>query len=93
MAASCWIDTVGSVAGFCTTVSMLPQLHSIWRRKSARDVSLTMILVLASGIALWIVYGLGIHSRPIIVTNAVTLVVDLSVLALKLHYDGKAPGA
>jgi MtN3 and saliva related transmembrane protein len=91
MAAFCWIDTVGSVAGFCTTISMLPQLHSIWRRKSARDVSLTMILVLLFGIALWIAYGVGIHSPPIIVTNAVTLVVDLSVLALKLHYDGKAP--
>jgi len=91
MAASGWIDTVGSVAGFCTTVSMLPQLHSIWRRKSARDVSLTMILVLLLGIALWIVYGVGIGSPPIIVTNAVTLVVDLSVLALKLHYDLKVP--
>jgi MtN3 and saliva related transmembrane protein len=92
MAASYWIDTVGSVAGFCTTISMLPQLHSIWRRKSARDVSLTMLLTLLIGIALWLVYGFGIGSLPIIVTNAVTLVVDLSVLVLKLHHDRKAPG-
>jgi MtN3 and saliva related transmembrane protein len=89
MAAFDWINTVGSVAGFCTTISMLPQLHSIWRRKSARDVSLTMILVLIFGIALWIVYGLGIGSVPIIVTNGVSLMVDLSVLAIKLHYDRK----
>jgi MtN3 and saliva related transmembrane protein len=71
---------------------MLPQLHSIWRRKSARDVSLTMLLTLLIGIALWLVYGFGIGSLPIIVTNAVTLVVDLSVLVLKLHHDRKAPG-
>jgi uncharacterized protein with PQ loop repeat len=42
---------------------------------------------------MWIVYGLGIGSLPIIVTNGVSLVVDLSVLAIKLHYDGKAPGS
>jgi MtN3 and saliva related transmembrane protein len=48
-----------------------------------------MILVLIFGIALWIVYGLGIGSVPIIVTNGVSLMVDLSVLAIKLHYDRK----
>jgi MtN3 and saliva related transmembrane protein len=83
------MDAIGSVAAFCTTVSLLPQLFRVWRRKSASDISLAMFLLFSFGVACWLIYGLGIHSAPVTAANAVTLVLALAILTLKLRYDGK----
>jgi MtN3 and saliva related transmembrane protein len=86
------MDLVGSAAACCTTVSFLPQLIRVWRRKSARDISLTMFLLFSFGVACWLVYGIGIGSGPITAANAVTLALALAILALKLRYDRRASG-
>jgi len=82
-----WNTAIGAVAGFCTTCAMLPQIHSIWRRKSARDVSLGMFLIFGFGLLLWLIYGVSIRSAPVIATNGATLVLSLIILAMKLTYD------
>jgi len=80
-------EAIGSVAAFCTTVSFLPQLIHVWRRKSGSDISLWMFLLFSLGVFLWLVYGIGIGSFPIIAANAVTLALALAILALKIHYE------
>lgn len=80
-------DMIGLLAGFCTTVCLLPQLHSIWRRKSAHGVSQAMFLVMGLGAALWLTYGIAIRSMPVIVANSATLTLILAILTLKLRYD------
>jgi MtN3 and saliva related transmembrane protein len=84
------MDAIGSIAGFCTTISLLPQLIRVWRRKSATDISLIMFLLFSFGVVCWLVYGIGIGSRPIIAANTVTLVLALAILVLKLRYDRRA---
>jgi MtN3 and saliva related transmembrane protein len=83
------MNGIGSVAAVCTTLSFLPQLLRVWRRKSAQDISLSMFLLFSFGVACWLVYGIGLGSAPIIAANAVTLTLALAILALKLRYDGK----
>jgi MtN3 and saliva related transmembrane protein len=39
----------------------------------------------ASGVALWLVYGLIIENWPLILTNALTLAFALSILIMKIH--------
>ena len=83
-----WVlNSIGSTAAVCTTISFLPQLVRVWRRKSARDISLTMFLLFSFGVACWLIYGLGIGSGPIAAANAVTLALALAILTLKLRYD------
>ncbi len=86
------LDEIGSAAAVCTTLSFLPQLVRVWRRKSASDISLTMFLLFNLGLALWLVYGIGLGSFPIIAANAVTLALALTILALKIHYGRRAAG-
>jgi MtN3 and saliva related transmembrane protein len=83
------MNTIGSVAATCTTISFVPQLVRVWRRKSARDISLIMFLFFSFGVACWLVYGIGIGSGPITAANAITLALALAILVLKLRYDGK----
>ena len=86
------IEWIGTTAAFCTTLSFLPQLVRVWRRKSARDISLVMFLLFSFGLMCWIIYGVGIRSEPVIAANTVTLILTLAILALKFRYDRRAEG-
>jgi len=81
------LDSIGSLAAVCTTISFVPQLLRVWRRKSAADISLTMFLFFSFGVACWLVYGLGIGSAPITAANTATLTLALAILILKLRFD------
>lgn len=81
------VDLIGYFAAACTTLSFLPQLLRVLKLRSAREISLGMFLVFSLGTALWLTYGMSIHSWPVIVANAVTLVLSISILVLKLRYD------
>ena len=81
-----WVSLLGAVAGFCTTMSFLPQLLWAWRTRSTRDISLAMFAVLVTGIFLWLIYGLLIGDGPLIAANAVSLCLTGSILYLKLRH-------
>ena len=77
---------IGIVAGVLTATSMLPQLFKVIRKKEAEDVSLLMLVVLISGIALWIVYGVKRDDMPIIATNSFSLLLNLIMVFLRFRY-------
>ncbi len=79
-------NTIGFVAAILTTVSFLPQVFKVWQTRSAKDVSLGMYLLLSLGVALWLIYGVFIHSWPMILSNFVTLILAGTVLAMKLKF-------
>ena len=79
-------NLVGLMAGTCTTLSLLPQLIKTWKTKSTHDISIGMYVTLSIGLLLWVFYGVHIHSLPIIITNVVTLILALTVLALKIRH-------
>jgi len=78
---------IGSVAAVCTTGAFVPQVVRVWRLKSAQEISLATFSAFAVGTFVWLVYGLVIGSLPVILANAVTLVLALTIVLLKLNYD------
>jgi MtN3 and saliva related transmembrane protein len=76
---------VGLVAAFCTTVSYYPQLKKCWETGSAGDLSVKMFLILATGVALWVVYGFLKSDLVIILANATSLILLLGILFFKLR--------
>lgn len=80
------VEAVGLAAGILTTAAFAPQALKAWRTRRTRDLSLGMYLALAAGVALWLVYGLLIGSLSVVAANAVTLVLVLVVIALKLRH-------
>ncbi|XZG69144.1 SemiSWEET transporter [Chitinibacteraceae bacterium HSL-7] len=84
-----WVETLGLVAGACTTVAFVPQVMQVWKSRSAKDISLGMYLIFVTGVALWLVYGIYAEALPVIVANALTLVLAGAVLAMKLTFDRK----
>ena len=80
------ITILGFAAGTLTTVAFLAQVLRTVKHRSTKDISLGMYLMLCSGIALWLIYGILIHSWPVIIANAVTLALSGWVLVLKIRF-------
>jgi len=81
-----WIALIGFVAGTLTTLSFVPQVLKTARTRRCDDVSLGMLLAFTAGISLWLVYGLYLHSLPIILANAVTLVLTGAMIVMKVRF-------
>ncbi len=78
---------LGYFAGFLTTISFLPQVMKIWKSRSASDLSLGMFSVFSVGVMCWLVYGFLLQETPMIFWNAVTLVLALTILVMKIKFD------
>lgn len=74
------------VAATCTTLCWLPQAIKIFREKRTDGLSFLTQSVFSLGIALWVLYGLLLHSWPLILANIATLLLSLTILALKIRY-------
>ena len=76
---------VGLFAAFCTTVSYVPQLKKCWETGSAGDLSLKMFSILATGVALWVAYGVLKSDYVIILANTISLLFLSGILYFKLR--------
>lgn len=83
-------DLIGYLAAALTTFSFVPQALHTFRTRDVRGISLGMYSVFTVGIALWLVYGLALGAWPIVVANAITLVLAGAILAMKLRYGERS---
>lgn len=86
-----WTPIIGNLAAFLTTMSFLPQAVKTIRSKNTRQLSLPMYVMFVSGVALWLCYGLVNNQLPIILGNAVTLILAGIILLYKLRDLRKPP--
>ena len=80
------MDYTGYAAAFCTTSAYVPQVLRVWRTRSTKDISLKMFLVLVTGLILWLAYGFWRGKMPLIIANAVTLVLAGIILYFKIRH-------
>ena len=80
------IDLIGTLAACLTTCSFLPQVIKTFRTKDVSGISLAMYGAFTCGVALWLAYGLMLGAWPIIIANAITLSLALSIFVMKLRY-------
>jgi MtN3 and saliva related transmembrane protein len=84
------IEAIGFGAASCTTLSFVPQVLKVWRTKSVADISLTMYLVFFVGLVQWFVYGILLQSWPIIIANAVTMMLAGELLVRYVVLERRA---
>ena len=77
---------VGFFAALCTTIAFLPQAIKVYKTKSTKDISLLMFLIFTIGVFSWLIYGLIINDYPVILANAITLILSLFILLYKIKY-------
>ena len=80
------LDYAGYAAAVCTTGAYIPQVLRVWRTRSTQDISLKMFLVLVTGLALWLTYGIWKSEVPLIAANGITLMLASTILYFKLKH-------
>jgi len=79
-------DLVGYVAATLTTSAFIPQALMTWKNKRAEGVSLSMYVILITGVILWLTYGIMLSAWPVIIANMITLFLTIFILPMKIVY-------
>lgn len=77
---------IGLLAACLTTFAFLPQSIKAIKTRHTKDLSLLMLIMIEFGIIAWLIYGILIHSIPIIAANSVSLIFITTILFLKIKY-------
>jgi MtN3 and saliva related transmembrane protein len=80
-------EWIGYVAATLTTAAFVPQALMILRTRNVVGISVGMYWAFTAGVALWLVYGLILMSWPLIIANAITLVLASTILYTKLSVE------
>jgi MtN3 and saliva related transmembrane protein len=81
------IDILGLFAGACVTISVIPQIIKVWKTKKVKQISLLTFSILTFGIALWVVYGILKNDLPIIITNSISVFLNLIMVYFIICYE------
>jgi MtN3 and saliva related transmembrane protein len=78
---------IGTFAGILVLLSFIPQIFRAYKTKKMFDVFSYLMILIASGMLLWVVYGV-IRSDPVIIgTNSTGFALNVTLLIMKLKYD------
>lgn len=85
------LDLLGLVATGFTTSSFVPQVWRTWKTRDVSGISLPTYAIITFGLALWLLYGWLKGDLPLVVANAVMVVLTGSITLMKLRFGEKAP--
>jgi MtN3 and saliva related transmembrane protein len=77
---------IGFLAAFICSISMAPQVIKIYISKDTKGLSLWAFTAMATGLFLWLVYGLLIKEPPVVLGNAVGLSFAMYIIVMKIRH-------
>ena len=80
------VPVLGFLAGALTTLSLVPQVVHVFRRRSAHDISLLFTLLFLVGVIVWLAYGILDRLMPVILWNGVATLLAALLLWAKLKH-------
>lgn len=81
------LELFGLAATCMTTSSFVPQVWRTWRTRDVSGISMPTFLILTIGLAMWLAYGWMIGDLPLIVANAVMVVLTATIVVMKVVFD------
>jgi len=84
-----WIEYVGLFGAFLSSITFIPQVVKAWKSKSVKDLSIWMLLIVFTSVIVWLVYGFHLNLVPVILANAVILLLSLILLFFKIKFKNR----
>ena len=81
-----WIEIIGIIGAILSGITFFPQVYRTWKLKSARELSLTMILIILLSNVIWLIYAFNKNDMAIIYANLFVGSCALTILYFKLKY-------
>lgn len=82
-------EIIGFIAASLTTIAFIPQVYRTYSTGKTDDISITMYVILCTGLFMWIIYGYSIEKKPIIWANLISLGLTFSILYLAFTNKNK----
>ncbi|MEO5328188.1 MAG: SemiSWEET transporter [Magnetococcus sp. THC-1_WYH] len=79
------VSLLGFMAALFTTLALVPQVIRTFQTRDTRGISLWMYAMSSLGVFLWMVYGIVLQAWPIIIANAVTFILMVIILIMKIR--------
>ncbi len=76
---------IGLVAGTCTTFALAPQAWKVYKTGHVTQLSLRMLVLMFTGIILWLTYGTLINDLSILWANGVGILFVTYMLIVKIR--------
>jgi MtN3 and saliva related transmembrane protein len=81
-----WIEATGLFGSFLTSITFIPQVYKTWQTKKAGDLSLSMLLIVLTSCCVWMVYGVALNLRPVIIANGIIGGLSVVLIYFKLTF-------
>jgi MtN3 and saliva related transmembrane protein len=82
-------EIIGYIAAVFGTILMLPQVFKSYKTKRVDDISTSMLVVYIINCSFWEIYGILIHSNPVIICNILALFIGIFQMILKVKFQNK----
>jgi MtN3 and saliva related transmembrane protein len=79
-------EYLGYIGGVLTTFCFVPQIIRVFKLKSAREISLLFTILLLFGAVFWLIYGILASLGPVILWNAIMVVMASILVFCKMKY-------
>ncbi len=66
-----FLSLLALIAGVSMALSNIPQSIKIFKRKSAKDISVISVLIILFGSIIWFIYGISIKNTAVIISNGI----------------------
>jgi MtN3 and saliva related transmembrane protein len=78
---------IGTIAGILVLLSLVPQIMKAYKTKKMVDLSRYLMILVANGMFLWVIYGV-VRSDPVIIgANSTGFALNITLLIMKLKFD------
>lgn len=81
------LGILATVAGIIILAGWVPQIIKGYRTKMLKDVSKYLMILVASGAFLWILYGIEKDDPYIIGVNVAAIALTMTLLSMKFKYE------
>ena len=77
------VEWIGIAAGILTTCAFLPQVAKTVRSRSTGDLSWVWLIMMTTGVFLWMIYGYFMASPSVFIANVFTLICLVALVYVK----------
>ena len=84
-----WIEAVGHLGAFLTSVTFIPQVYKVWKTRSVEDLSLTMMFIVFISTLVWLTYAIALMLWPVILANSIVCILSALLIYFKFAFSKK----
>ena len=84
-----WTEVFGYIGSFLSSITFIPQVVQVYKTKSARDLSMYMLLIVFTSTIVWLVFGFGKGLWPVISCNGIICLLSAWLIWFKWNSELK----